>query len=219
MDWEAFKLSLKLAFSSTLLLAPLGIILAWPIAYGRYYLRISLETITSLSLVLPPTVIGFYFMVILGPKSALGILLERVFGSDYRLLFTFQGLLLTQVIINLPFFLQPLVAALECVDQHLIEAASTLGSGKIETYFRVSLPIAWRGLLAGLIFSFTRAIGEFGVVLIIGGNVPNKTRTSSVALYEHIQAFEFTAAHQTALLLFGIASLGTICTGWLRSKK
>lgn len=217
MDWEAIGLSLRLAASSTFLLVPLGIVLAWPMAYGRHYVRIILETAVSLSLVLPPTVIGFYFMVILGPRSPLGIFLERLTGD--RLLFNFKGLLLTQVIINLPFFLQPLVAALECVDKHLLEVASTLGSGKIETYFRISLPIAWRGLLAGLIFSFTRAIGEFGVVLIIGGNVPNITRTSSVALYEHIQAFEFIAAHQTALLLLFIAFAGTICTGWLRSKK
>jgi molybdate transport system permease protein len=217
MDWEAIWLSLKLALFSTLSLMPLGIILAWPMAYGRYYIRIALETIVSLSLVLPPTVVGFYFIIILGPKSFLGELLERTTGN--RLLFTFKGLLLTQIIINLPFFIQPLVAALECIDQNLIEAASTLGSGKIETYCRVSLPIAWKGLLAGLIFSFTRAIGEFGVVLIIGGNIPGITRTASVALYENIQAFEFSAAHQTALILFGIAFMGTICTGWLRSKK
>jgi len=216
MDWEAIRLSLRLAVSSALLLAPLGILLAWPLAYGRFRGRILLEAVTSIPLVLPPTVLGFYLIVALGPRSPVGAAWEALTGT--RLVFSFQGLLLAQVITNLPFFLQPLVASLGAVDRGLLEVAGTLGSGRAGVYLRVALPLAWRGLLSGLILSFAHAIGEFGVVLMVGGNLPGRTRTVSIALFDQVQAFDQAGANRTALLLLGFAFAVLAVTAWLRAR-
>ncbi|MGA2079148.1 MAG: molybdate ABC transporter permease subunit [Holophaga sp.] len=217
MDWQAIGLSLRLATSSALLLAPLGILLAWPLAFGRFRSRILLEAFTSIPLVLPPTVLGFYLIVALGPHSPLGQAWEQLTGT--RLVFTFQGLLLAQVITNLPFFLQPLVASLGGVDRKLLEMASTLGSRSAGVYFRVALPLAWRGLLSGLILSFAHGIGEFGVVLMVGGNLPGRTRTASIAIFDQVQSFDLAGANRTALLLLGFALVVLACTAWLRAKE
>ena len=217
MDWEAIRLSLRLAFCSALLLAPLGILLARPLTFGCFRGRILLEALTSIPLVLPPTVLGFYLIVALGPRSPLGLAWEHLTGA--RLVFTFQGLLLAQVITNLPFFLQPLVASLGGVDRRLLEVASTLGSSGTGVYFRVALPLAWRGLLSGLILSFAHAIGEFGVVLMVGGNLPGRTRTASIALFDQVQSFDLAGANRTALLLLGFAFAVLACTAWLRSRE
>jgi molybdate transport system permease protein len=217
MDWEAIRLSLRLAFSSALLLAPLGILLAGPLAYGRFRGRVLLEAITSIPLVLPPTVLGFYLIVALGPRSPIGAAWESLTGS--RLMFSFQGLLLAQVITNLPFFLQPLVASLGGVDRKLLEVASTLGSSRSGVYFRVALPLAWRGLLSGLILSFAHAIGEFGVVLMVGGNLPGRTRTASIAIFDQVQNFDLAGAGRTATLLLGVAFAVLAATAWLRARE
>jgi molybdate transport system permease protein len=217
MDWEAIRLSLRLAFCSALLLAPLGVLLARPLAYSCFRGRVLLEAITSIPLVLPPTVLGFYLIVALGPRSPLGLAWEHLTGD--RLVFTFQGLLLAQVITNLPFFLQPLVASLGGVDRRLLEVARTLGSSGAGVYFRVALPLAWRGLLSGLILSFAHAIGEFGVVLMVGGNLPGRTRTASIALFDQVQSFDLAGANRTALLLLAFAFTVLACTAWLRSRE
>lgn len=217
MDWESIRLSLKLALCSTALLLPLGTALAWPLAFGRSRARLLLEAATSLPLVLPPTVLGFYLIVALGPRSPLGHAWESLTGSP--LVFTFQGLLLAQTVTNLPFFLQPLVASLGGVDRRLLEAARTLGSGGAGTYLRVALPLAWRGLLSGAILAFAHAIGEFGVVLMVGGNIPGATRTASIALFDQVQAFEMAGANRTALLLLALALTVLSATAWLRSRE
>jgi molybdate transport system permease protein len=217
MDWQAIGLSLRLATCSSLVLVPVGILLAWPLAYGGFRGRILLETLTSVPLVLPPTVLGFYLIVALGPHSPLGAAWEALTGT--RLVFTFQGLLLAQVITNLPFFLQPLVASLGGVDRKLLEVASTLGSRRPGVYFRVALPLAWRGLVSGLILSFAHAIGEFGVVLMVGGNLPGKTRTASIAIFDQVQTFDLAGANRTALLLLGFALAVLALTAWLRARE
>jgi len=217
MDWEAIRLSLRLACCSALLLAPLGVLLARPLTFGCFRGRVLLEAVTSIPLVLPPTVLGFYLIVALGPRSPLGMCWEHLTGA--RLVFSFQGLLLAQVITNLPFFLQPLVASLGGVDRRLLEVASTLGSSGTGVYFRVALPLAWRGLLSGLILSFAHAIGEFGVVLMVGGNLPGRTRTASIALFDQVQSFDLAGANRTALLLLGFAFAVLACTAWLRSRE
>ncbi len=216
MDWEALRLSLELAALSMALLVPIGIALAWPLAFGRFRGKLLLEALTSMPLILPPTVLGFYILVALGPHSPLGRAWEALTGA--RLVFSFQGLLLAQVITNLPFFLQPLVASLGGVDRRLLEVASTLGSRPAGVYLRVALPLAWRGLLSGMILSFAHAIGEFGVVLMVGGNLPGKTRTASIALFDQVQAFDLAGANRTALLLLGFALLVLTCTAWLRAR-
>ncbi|MBI1754483.1 MAG: molybdate ABC transporter permease subunit [Acidobacteria bacterium] len=217
MDWEAIRLSLRLAALSTGLLVPLGIALAWPLAFGRFRGKLLLEALTSLPLVLPPTVLGFYLIVALGPRSPVGQAWEALTGA--RLVFSFQGLLLAQVVTNLPFFLQPLVASLGSVDRRLLEAASTLGSRPPGIYLRVALPLAWRGLLSAMILSFAHAIGEFGVVLMVGGSLPGRTRTASIALFDQVQSFDMAGANRTALLLLAFALLVLMGIAWLRSRE
>lgn len=217
IDWQAAALSLRLAMSAVALLLPLGMALAWPLAFGRFKGKSVLEALLLLPLVLPPTVVGFYLLQCLGPLSPLGRLWMKV--TDSTLVFSFSGLLLAAVFINLPFFLQPLVASLGGVDPRLREASRTLGAGPLRTYVRVSLPVAWRGLLSGSILAFAHAMGEFGVVLMVGGNLPGKTRTLSIALFDHVQAFELEAAHRTAACLMGFAFLVLISTSLLRAKE
>jgi molybdate transport system permease protein len=217
MDWEAIGLSFRLAAMSVALLVPLGIGLAWPLAIGKFRGKILLEALTSLPLILPPTVMGFYLIVALGPRSPVGQLWEQLTGV--RLVFSFQGLLLAQVVTNLPFFLQPLVAALGGVDRRLLEVASSLGSRPLGAYLRVALPLAWRGLLSGMVLSFAHAIGEFGVVLMVGGNLPGKTRTASIALFDQVQSFDMAGANRTALLLLGFALAVLSLTAWLRTRE
>jgi molybdate transport system permease protein len=217
MDWEALGLSLRLAGLSTLLLLPLGVGLAWFLAYGRFRGKVLLEALATLPLILPPTVLGFYLIVALGPHSPIGRAWATLTGT--RLVFSFQGLLLAQVITNLPFFLQPLVASLGGVDRRLLEAASTLGSSRMGVYLRVALPLAWRGLVSAMILSFAHAIGEFGVVLMVGGNLPGKTRTASIALFDQVQSFDLAGANRTAMLLLGFAFLVLAATAWLRSRE
>lgn len=217
MDWEAIRLSLRLAFLSMLLLVPIGVALAWPLVYGRFRGKLLLETVTSIPLLLPPTVLGFYLIVALGPRSPIGMAWESLTGS--RLVFSFQALLVAQIITNLPFFLQPLVASLGGVDRRLLEVAGTLGSRPLGVYLRVALPLAWRGLLSAAILSFAHAIGEFGVVLMVGGNLPGKTRTASIALFDQVQSFDMAGANRTALLLLGFAFAVLAGTAWLRSRE
>jgi molybdate transport system permease protein len=216
MEWEAIRLSLRLAALSVGLLVPLGLALAWPLAFGRFRGKLLLEALTSIPLILPPTVLGFYLIVSLGPRSPIGHAWEALTGA--RLVFSFQGLLLAQVITNLPFFLQPLVASLGGVDRRLLEVASTLGSSPMGVYFRVALPLAWRGVLSAMILSFAHAIGEFGVVLMVGGNLPGSTRTASIALFDQVQSFDMAGANRTALLLLAFALTVLICIAWLRSR-
>ena len=217
MDWEALRLSLKLATASTLLLVPLGLALAYPLAFGRFRGKSLLEACTTLPLILPPTVLGFYLLVALGPRSPLGHAWESLTGSP--LVFSFGGLLLAQVFTNLPFFLQPLVSSLGAVDRRLLEVASTLNAGRLGTYLRIALPLAWRGLLSGMILTFAHAIGEFGVVLMVGGNLPGRTRTASIALFDQVQSFDMTGANRTALALLALAFTVLACTAWLRGKE
>jgi len=217
VDWEAIRLSLRLAATSVGLLVPLGVALAWPLALGRFRGKLVLEAMTSLPLILPPTVMGFYLIVALGPGSPVGHAWEQLTGT--RLVFSFQGLLVAQMITNLPFFLQPLVASLGGVDRRLLEVASTLGSSPLAVYLRVALPLAWRGLLSAMILSFAHAIGEFGVVLMVGGNLPGRTRTASIALFDQVQSFDMAGANRTSLLLLGFALLVLTGTAWLRSRE
>ena len=217
MDWSAAALSVRLALSGVLLLPPLGIALAWPLAYGRFRGKLLLEAALLMPLVIPPTVLGFYLLQFLGPRSPMG----RAWGfmTDGTLVFSFSGLLIATLLINLPFFLQPLVASLGSVDRRLLEASSTLGHGRIGTYLRVALPLSWRGLTAGAILAFAHAIGEFGVVLMVGGNLPGRTRTLSIALFDQVQAFDLEAAHRTAIALLSFAFLVLLCTAWLRARE
>ena len=216
MDWNAAALSLRLAFCTVALLLPLGGALAWPLVYGRFRGKAGLEALLLLPLVLPPTVLGFYLLQLFGPRSPLGK--GWAFLAGDSLLFSFSGLLAASVILNLPFFLQPLVAALGGVDRNLLEVSATLGEGRARTYLRVALPLAWRGLLSGAILAFAHTIGEFGVVLMVGGDLPGRTRTLSIALFDQVQAFDLAAAHRTAFMLLVFGFLVLFATAWVRGK-
>jgi len=217
MEWSAAFLSLRLALGTVVLLLPLGVLLAWPLAFGRFRGRNLLEALLLMPLVLPPTVLGFYLLVFFGPRGGPGRAWEWITGEP--LAFSFAGLLAASLIVNLPFFLQPLVAALGGVDKRLLEASASLGEGRTRTYLRVSLPLAWRGLLSGCLLAFAHALGEFGVVLMVGGNLPGRTRTLSIALFDQVQAFDLQAAHRTALVLMAFAFLVLLSTAWLRAKE
>lgn len=203
MDWTALGVSLKLAAATTLLLAALAVPLAWWLANATSRWAALVETLIAVPLVLPPTVLGFYLLGALGPRSPLGRWWEQWSGQP--LVFTFTGVLIGSLIYNLPFAVQPCAAAFRGVDRRLIEAAQCLGSPSWEVLVRVGLPLAWPGLLAGLILTFAHTLGEFGVVLMVGGNLPGRTRTMSVAIYDDVQALAYDSAGRAAALLVVLA--------------
>ena len=217
MDWQAIFLSLKLATWVVVLLLPVGLVLAWLLVYGRFRGKLLLDAVVSLPLVLPPTVLGFYLIVAMGPRSPVGRCWEAISGQP--LVFSFSGLVVASVFLNLPFFIQPFVSALAGVNRKLLEAAATLGAGPGSVYLRVAVPLAWRGLVAGIIMTFAHAIGEFGVVLMVGGNLPGVTRTASIALFDQVQALDMKGANQTALFLLALSFGVLLLTSVLRAKE
>jgi molybdate transport system permease protein len=199
MNWQAFALTAKLAALTSSILVLLGMPIALWLAFSPRRWKWLVEALVGMPLILPPTVLGFYLLVAFGTGTPLGRWYERITGST--LAFTFSGLVVASVIYSLPFAVQPMVAGLRAVDQRLINAARTLGAGKWKTYSRVVLPLAWPGLLTGLVLSFAHTVGEFGVVLMVGGNIPGATRTLSIDIYDQVQGLNYAAANQTALVL------------------
>ena len=191
--------SLKLAGLTTIILLLAGMPLAAWLASSRRRWKILVEAVVALPLVLPPTVLGFYLLLAMGPRSPLGKLYESVVG--HGLVFSFQGLLVGSVLYSLPFTVQPLATAFAAVDYRLVEASSCLGESRLATFLRVILPLSWPGVITGAILSFAHTIGEFGVVLMVGGNVPGATRTASISIYDAMQSLDYAAAGRTSLLL------------------
>ena len=205
MDWTAIALTARLAGCTALLLLFAGLPLARWLATTRWRGRVFVEAVVALPLVLPPTVLGYYVLVALGPHSPLGAWYERLAGS--RLPFTFGGLLIASSLYSLPFAVQPFTAAFRTVDAHLVEASDNLGASPWQTFWRVVVPLAWPGLLAGMVLSFAHTLGEFGVVLMVGGNIPGVTRTVSVAIYDEVQSLNYAAAGRTSLFLLLVSFL------------
>ncbi len=207
MDSTALWLTLRLAISTTTILFVLGLPLAWWLATTRWRGRFLIEAVVSLPLVLPPTVLGFYILMATGPNSFLGAAYESATGS--RLPFTFQGILLASVLYNLPFAVRPFTAAFAGIDRRLVEASWCLGESPLMTFFRITLPLSWPGVLTGLVLTFAHCVGEFGVVLMVGGNIPGVTRTLSISIYDNVQALDYASAGQTAfwLVLFSFVVL------------
>ena len=203
----AVLLTLKLAGLTTLLLLLLGTPLAWWLARTRSWLKIPIGALSALPLVLPPTVIGFYLLVALGPNGPLGQLTQAL-GLGL-LPFTFGGLLLGSMLYSLPFVLQPLQNAFEAIGEQPLEAAATLRASPLDTFFSVVLPLARPGYLSAAVLGFAHTVGEFGVVLMIGGNIPGSTRVLSVQIYDHVEALEYTQAHWLAggMLVFSFSAL------------
>jgi molybdate transport system permease protein len=203
MDWAAIRLSLQLAVCTTAILFALGLPLAYWLAASRWRLKFLVEAVVALPLVLPATVLGFYLLMALGPNSPIGRAYERLVGG--RLPFSFPGLLIASVLYSLPFAVRPFAVAFAGVDRRLIEASWCLGVSRLETFFRIVVPLSWTGILTGMILTFAHTMGEFGVVLMVGGNIPGVTRTVSISIYDDVQALNYEAAGQTALFLLGIS--------------
>jgi molybdate transport system permease protein len=203
MDFEALWLTLRLAVATTAILLMVALPLAWWIASGRSVGRALVQAVVALPLVLPPTVLGFYLLIMMGPLTAPGRLLIRIFG--HPLAFSFTGLLVGSVLYSLPFAVQPLVAGFGAVDRGYIEAAEGLGVKPWTVFLTVVLPMARISVLTSVVLAFTHTVGEFGVVLMLGGNIPGATRTLSISLYDLVQDGDYAAADRTALLLLAFS--------------
>lgn len=205
MDLLALRLTLQLACCTTTVLLVLGLPLAHWLARSRRPWKWLVEAVVALPLVLPPTVLGFYLLWATSPSSWFGRVYET--GTGHMLPFTFVGVLVASVIYNLPFAVRPFVAAFSTVDRRLLEAAWCLGSSPWRTFWRVTLPLAKPGILSGLVLTFAHSVGEFGVVLMVGGNIPGVTRTLSIAIYDDVQALDYATAGRTSLVLLIFAFL------------
>jgi len=203
MSWQALALSVKLAAIVSAVLFVVGMPIAYWIASSRWRWRFLVEAVVALPLVLPPTVLGFYLVVAMGPRSPLGRLWLRAFG--HTLSFTLEGLVLASLLYSLPFAVQPFAAAFRSVDRQLVNASATLGVSRLRTFARVIVPLSSAGIITGLVLSFAHTLGEFGVVLMVGGNIPGVTRTVSIDIYDQVQSLNYAAANQTALLLLAIS--------------
>ena len=203
MDWQAFWLTIRLAMLVAAALVVIGLPIAYWITYSRWRWKFFAEAVVALPIVLPPTVLGFYVLVALGPRSPLGRWWQALTG--HTLAFTFEGLVIGSILYSLPFAVQPFAASFAAVDRKLIAASSTLGASRLQTFFRIILPLSVSGLVTGIALSFAHTMGEFGVVLMVGGNIPGVTRTVSIDIYDQVQAFNYAAANQTALVLLAIS--------------
>jgi molybdate transport system permease protein len=208
MDWQAFLLSLRLAAVTTAILLAIAIPLAALIVLGRSRWLAAVEALATLPMVLPPTVLGFFLLVLLGPRTAFGRGISALLG--HPLAFSFDGLVVGSVIYSLPFAVQPLVAGFASVDTALVDAARLLGAGPVRLVSSILIPLARRSLLAAVVLSFLHTIGEFGVVLMLGGDIPGATRTLSIVLYDQVENFNYSAAGRTALLLLALSALALI---------
>ena len=200
---EALLLSIKLAICVSAILLLCGAPLAYWLANSQWRGKFLLESIVALPLVLPPTVLGFYVLVAMGPRGPLGRLWQAAFG--HGLAFTFGGLVIASVIYSLPFAVQPLIAAFEGVDRKLLDASAVLGAGRLRTFWRVILPLSVPGVVTAVVLSFAHTMGEFGVVLMVGGNLRGVTRTVSIDIYDHVQSLEYGEANRMALVLLAIS--------------
>jgi molybdate transport system permease protein len=210
MDWTAIALSVRLAAIVSAILLVIGVPIAYWLTFSSSRWRFVFESIVALPLVLPPTVLGFYVLLALGSRSPIGRAWETWTG--HGLAFTFEALVIASILYSLPFAVQPIAASFAQIDRTLLEASATLGVSRLRTFQRVVLPLSRDGVLAGAVLTFAHTIGEFGVVLMVGGNLPGVTRTVSISIYDDVQAFDFASAHRTALLLlvFSFAALGSV---------
>jgi molybdate transport system permease protein len=199
VDWSAIALSLRLATATTLILLAAGLPLAGWLALSDRRGRWVVDALVALPLVLPPTVLGFYVLVALGPRSPIGRAYEAITGAP--IVFSFQGLLVASVLYSLPFAVQPFAAAFAAVDRNLVETAWCLGASRARTFARIVIPLARPGIIAGVVLTFAHTVGEFGVVLMVGGNLAGSTRTVSISIYDDVQAFDYARAGRTAALL------------------
>ena len=215
MITQALTLTLRLAVVVSAILLALGLPLAYWVAFSRQRWKFLFEAIVSLPIVLPPTVLGFYVLVAIGPLSPFGRWYQALTG--HGLAFTFWGLVVGSVLYSLPFAVQPMAASFSSIDRKLLDASALLGASPWRTFWRIVLPLGLSGVLAGFVLSFAHTLGEFGVVLMIGGNIPGATQTVSILIYDQVQALDYAVANRTALLLLVLCfALLTILYGLRR---
>jgi molybdate transport system permease protein len=196
LDIAAITVTIKLAFISTAILIVIGTPLAWWLSQTKFKFKVIFESIIALPLILPPTVLGFYLLITLGSNSPLGALLESYGGSSIA--FSFSGLVIGSVIYSLPFVVQPLQNSFSAVKRQSLEVASTLGASQLDRFFTVAVPLARSGFVTAAVLGFAHTVGEFGVVLMIGGNIPGETGVLSIAIYDHVEAMDYAQAHLLA---------------------
>jgi molybdate transport system permease protein len=210
MDWNAIALSLRLAAVVSAVLLVIGIPIAYWLTFSSWRWKFFVESLVALPLVLPPTVLGFYVLVALGSRSPVGR--AWIAWTGHGLAFTFHALVIASILYSLPFGVQPIASSFAQIDRTLLEASAMLGASRLRTFLRIVVPLSINGILAGAVLTFAHTLGEFGVVLMVGGNLPGVTRTVSIAIYDDVQSLNFAAAHQTALALlaFSFAALSVV---------
>ncbi len=208
MDWTALWLSIKLGLFTLAILLPIGLLIGRWLAYGRFSGKGFVEAAFALPLVLPPTVVGYYLLVSVGGATPIGQFWRSSFG--HNLVFSFEGLVFASVIVNLPFAIQPMQRAFEAIAPEIREAAAVSGLSPWQVLLRIDLPLAWQGIVTGMVLTFAHTLGEFGVVLMIGGSIPGETKTVAIAIYDRVQAFDTHSAGimAAALLVMSLAALG-----------
>lgn len=216
MDWQALRLSFELGAATVLALLPLGVWLGRLLAFRSFPGRGFVEALVALPLLLPPTVIGFYLLVAFGSASPLGRAFQALVG--HTLAFSFEGLLLASILINIPFVVQPIQRAFEAIAPEVREAAACCGMSRAATFLRIELPLAWPGITTGLVLAFAHTIGEFGVVLMVGGSIPGETKTVAIAIYDRVQAFDDHAAGMMAVTLLALTLLALGVTNTLARR-
>jgi molybdate transport system permease protein len=203
VNWAAIGVTFKLATITAVVLLVVGLPIAYWLTFSRWRWKFLVESVVALPLVLPPTVLGFYILVAIGPYSPIGRLYIQLVG--HPLPFTFEGLLVASVLYSLPFAVQPFATAFEQVDRRYLEASWTLGVSRLGTFFKLILPFSAAGVITGWVLSFAHTLGEFGVVLMVGGNIEGETRTVSIDIYDEVQSLNYAGAAKTALFLLGIS--------------
>ena len=216
MDWPALALSLELAALTMLILFPAGVWIGRALAWRRFRGRPLVEAVLALPLVLPPTVLGYYLLVAFGGTSPLGQLYERLIGQ--QLVFSFEGLLLASVLFNLPFAIQPMQRAFEAIPLEVHDAAACSGLSAWRILWRIELPLAWPGILSALVLTFAHTLGEFGVVLMVGGSIPGETKTIAISIYDRVQSFDMAGAGLMSATLL-VISLAAITATFMTTQR
>ncbi len=207
MDWTALILSVKLSLVTLLFLLPIGIVFGRWLAYRQFFGKSLLQSFLTLPLVLPPTVLGYYILVGFSPNQGFGLWLSKTFGTT--LVFNFEGLVLVSIIFNLPFAIQPIQRAFAAIPREIREAASCCGMRPGRIFWKIELPLCWPGIVTAMVMSFAHTLGEFGIVLMVGGNIPDETQTIAIAIYDKVQAFDNHSASimSFTLLLFSMITI------------
>jgi molybdate transport system permease protein len=216
VDWIALWLSLRLAAWTVVILLPVSILLGRNLAYRQFRGKGVVEALVMLPLVLPPTVFGFYLLVAFGRNSPVGDLWQQVFG--HQLVFSFEGLVVASVIFNLPFAIQPAQRGFEAIAPEVREAASCCGMSPLASLWKVELPLAWPGVMTAMVLTFAHTLGEFGIVLMVGGSIPGETRTIAIAIYDRVQAFDDRSAATMSAVLVAISLFTIAVTFWLSGR-